>query len=90
VSLTYLEGHTKKRKENHYPNDDSEIVAVTTGPAQASLHILLLRWLAQASNLHKGKVKVNIAAMHRRGAYMINASQELAFHTSFFEENEGN
>jgi hypothetical protein len=43
VSLKYLAGHRLvKVTKNHYPNDDSGIVAVMTGPAQAKLAYLVV------------------------------------------------
>jgi hypothetical protein len=51
-------------------------------PAQQNLHNLLLRWLALASNLHKGELTVQTNCRASTGDLHDKGLSELTFHKS--------
>jgi hypothetical protein len=82
IKISSKAGRRNKSNEDHYSSGDNEITADDRSiPWQVNLeNCVVMIWLVQASNLHKGKgYSANKLKCFNR-AYMLNASQESIFH----------
>jgi hypothetical protein len=66
-----------KSNENHYPADDAVIAADVILPAQEKVTWIAFKSAAQRKRLCSAN---KVPCIDRRGAYMINASQEPTLH----------
>lgn len=82
ASLRYLAGHMQNCKEFHCPSDDNKIDADdwSINQHKPNWHILWSSSSFKSAQRKGSDIQYKQTTMHRQGAYMTNANQELRFH----------